>query len=111
MTLLSCSAVSCMYNKDKLCSKGDILVDGPQAHIPDETCCSSFRHQKNDDYSNSCGCGCETIAVGCKAHECIYNHDQKCTASAIDIAGSHASTQQETMCSTFMQREAYQAGL
>lgn len=106
MTILSCSATSCIYNKEELCSKGDILVDGPNAHTPNETCCASFQKRTQSSATNSCasGCGCETIQIDCKACECTYNEQHKCTASAIDISGSGASKQDDTMCSTFQEK-------
>ena len=41
MPLLSCSAQNCVYNEDKYCSKGDILVQGDEAQTACETCCPS----------------------------------------------------------------------
>ena len=46
MPLLSCTARTCLYNKNEYCSKGDIQVDGPNAQRPDETCCKSFVEKK-----------------------------------------------------------------
>ena len=31
MTILKCSAMTCVYNKEQLCSKGDIDVTGENA--------------------------------------------------------------------------------
>ena len=42
MPALQCSAVKCMYNKDNLCSKGDIQVKVDHAATENETWCSSF---------------------------------------------------------------------
>ena len=42
MAELKCTAVNCTYNKEKLCSKGDIMVGGKHACKMDETCCESF---------------------------------------------------------------------
>ena len=47
MPLLSCTARTCIYNKDEYCSKGDILVDGSEAKVADETCCRSFEEREN----------------------------------------------------------------
>ena len=46
MPLLSCTARTCLYNKNEYCSKGDIQVDGPKAQKADETCCRSFVEKK-----------------------------------------------------------------
>ena len=50
MPLLSCTARTCLYNKNEYCSKGDIQVDGPNAQRPDETCCKSFVEKKRRRY-------------------------------------------------------------
>lgn len=101
MPNLKCSAVTCFYNKDNLCSKGDIKVDGVDAHQPDETSCASFR-ERNESSMNACHkCGCSSIDVDCKAQECVYNVNEKCEAKAIDIAGANACTSRETKCGTF----------
>lgn len=46
MPMLSCAAVTCVYNKDQLCSKGDIKVGGCDAKTPSQTCCESFEEKK-----------------------------------------------------------------
>lgn len=43
MTKLDCTATHCVYNKDKVCSKDQVLVSGEKAHDSDETCCESFK--------------------------------------------------------------------
>ena len=43
MTILNCSATKCIYNDNKLCSRGDIEITGDNAHRADETSCGSFR--------------------------------------------------------------------
>lgn len=103
MPALKCSATTCIYNKQELCSKGDIQVTGNTANTADQTSCGSFQERKGDSMSNSCvsGCGCETIQVSCDACKCMYNDDRKCSASQIGIAGSNASNSQQTMCGTF----------
>lgn len=103
MPALKCSAVTCIYNKQELCSKGDIQVTGDNAVTADQTSCGSFQERKGESMTASCtsGCGCETIAVDCQACKCIYNDNCKCNASQIGIAGSGATTSQQTMCSTF----------
>lgn len=103
MTILNCSATTCIYNKDRLCSKGSIEVGGSTARSADETCCRSFREQDKASVTNAGSehCGCEKIKIDCKAEECTYNEHCRCTASAIDIAGHDACTCQDTKCRTF----------
>ena len=80
MPLLSCTARTCIYNKDEYCSKGDILVDGSDAKVADETCCRSFE-ERGESASNSAAaesCGCRTIDVDCRACTCTFNKEEKC---------------------------------
>ena len=85
MTILKCSATTCAYNEDMLCSRGEINVMGDSAKSSEETSCGSFR-EKSQGAMNSAknSCGCETIQIDCKAHNCTYNEKCKCTAAAID---------------------------
>ena len=102
MTILKCSATTCAYNEDMLCSRGEINVMGDSAKSSEETSCASFR-EKSQGAMNSAknSCGCETIQIDCKAHNCTYNEKCKCTAAAIDVAGSGAKVCSETKCDTF----------
>ncbi|MBS6194708.1 MAG: DUF1540 domain-containing protein [Clostridiales bacterium] len=101
MPALRCTAVKCVYNKEQLCSKGDIQVSGDHAKSVDETCCSSFMERSGDSNVNSSKCGCDTIQVGCSACNCTFNEDKCCEAGAIDINGSQACSCEETCCGTF----------
>lgn len=101
MPLLNCTAVNCIYNKEELCSKGDILVDGESAEHSSDTCCHSFKEAADGSMSNSTGSGSASIYVDCKACECSYNKEEKCHANAIDIEGSNACECEQTQCGTF----------
>ena len=103
MTILKCSAVKCVYNKDQLCSRGEIDVMGENAHEANETSCGSFEERSGSSVTNSytSGCGCDRIQIDCKAHNCTYNDNCKCTASSIQVDGSGAHSSQETKCDTF----------
>lgn len=104
MTKLDCSAVSCTYNKDKLCAKGDILVVGSDAEKPSETNCDSFLSAGRDCYCNSSSEGKEKIAVKCEAINCAFNENRTCSAEHIGIAGQQAHSSSETECSSFQKR-------
>ena len=106
MTILKCSATTCAYNEDMLCSRGEINVMGDSAKSSEETSCGSFR-EKSQGAMNSAknGCGCETIQIDCKAHNCTYNENCKCTAAAIDVAGSGArACLKKAFCKNFSNR-------
>ena len=102
MTILKCSATTCAYNEDMLCSRGEIDVMGDSAKSSEETSCGSFR-ERNQSAANSAinHCGCQSIQIDCKAHNCTYNENCKCTAAAIDVAGNGAKSCSETKCNTF----------
>ena len=99
MTILKCSAMTCVYNKEQLCSKGDIDVTGENATSANETSCGSFRERTDSSMKDSYtdGCGCDKIQIDCKAHNCTYNDNCKCTASSIQVDGSNAHASSE-MC-------------
>lgn len=101
MTKLKCSVMNCFYNEDRLCSKGDIMVDGNGAKSPEGTCCTSFKERKDGSVRNSVGHAGQNIDVDCKACNCVHNKDCKCKADSIGISGSGACDCRETACSTF----------
>lgn len=103
MTLLNCSAATCMYNQNHLCSRGNIEVAGETARKADETSCASFHDRSSSQVSNALSenGASEKIQINCKAESCTYNNSCKCTAAAIDITGQNACTREETRCSTF----------
>ena len=100
MPLLSCTARTCLYNKNEYCSKGDIQVDGPNAQRPDETCCKSFVEKKEGAMNSmETGTATQTIQVACKAYD-----QEKCDAAKITIAGTNACRCDETMCGSFYKK-------
>lgn len=100
MPALKCTAVKCVYNKEQLCSKGDIQVRGDHASTVDETCCYSFQERTGQNNA-AAGQGYDTIQVGCTACDCTYNKEKVCHAGAIDINGAKACSCEETCCGTF----------
>ena len=83
MTILNCSAVTCIYNKISCAPRDQVM--GHDARVSDETSCGSFRDRNSASVTNSekNHCGCEKSRIDCKAHECTYNEHCKCTASAL----------------------------
>ena len=101
MAELRCAAINCTYNKDRYCSKGDIMVGGSQAEKSVETCCESFVDKNRDSYKSALNHPSKTISIDCEACKCIYNKDYKCHAESVDIGGSNACHSRETECATF----------
>ena len=42
-TDIKCEAVKCVYNQSEKCQAKNILVNGKNAEVPEETCCSTFK--------------------------------------------------------------------
>lgn len=104
MTNLTCNAHCCTYNKDNLCSRGDILVTGTDANHPSQTECDSFIGAGRDCYCNSSSSGKESISIACEAINCVHNQDRNCSANHVGINGSKAHSSSETECSSFQKR-------
>lgn len=106
MAELKCGAENCMYNKECMCCKGDIMVGGKHASTMDATCCDSFheRREGHESVTSSTNHPCKTISIDCEAVKCIYNTDYHCKAEHVDIKGAGATSAKETVCGTF--REA-----
>ena len=103
MPALSCSATTCIYNKQELCSKGDVKIGGSNARQAGETCCESFQKRKEGQASNSMN-PTGMISIDCQAVKCVYNTDHRCSAERVDIRGCGADNCRETICATFRER-------
>lgn len=103
MAELKCAVTNCTYNKDRYCSKGDIMVGGKNATREDDTCCESFRERKGDSIANEMN-PCRTISIDCEAVKCVYNSNYKCHADHVDIKGQGACDSRETACATFKEK-------
>lgn len=103
MTKLDCNVSNCMYNADRKCSKHNILVDGSEASMPHETCCSSFKEQGS---ARNAGCQPKSeLDVQCKAANCTFNDNCHCHADHIGINGVNACVVAETECASFRCRQ------
>lgn len=104
MPVLDCSVTNCYYNKEKMCCRGGINVEGEDAEVKDATACGSFRERKDDGYSNNCKCEEppeQRSDIDCEAEKCMFNQECKCMADHIQIHGSGATCTSETMCASF----------
>lgn len=106
MADLKCAVENCNYNKEHLCSKGDIMVGGKHADCCDDTCCESFIQGKEngDSFTSSMSHPCRTISIDCEAAKCVYNSNYKCVADHVDIKGCGACDCKETACATFQEK-------
>ena len=106
MADLKCSAISCVYNKDNLCAKGDIMVGGKHACKGKETTCESFAPKKEgkDSYMSALDHPSHTISIDCEAEKCKYNKSYKCIAEHVDIQGGNACNAPVAMCKTFVEK-------
>lgn len=100
-TYLDCYVTGCVYNANRCCGKGDIVVEGKNAMTTNETACDSFRERKCDSVSNMANSLTKDIAIVCEATNCRFNEDKNCKAEHISIAGGNASTSTETECASF----------
>lgn len=101
MAELVCGVITCGYNKEKRCCKGDIMVGGTHAERDKDTCCESFRQEGCDCYTSALDHPCQTISIDCEATHCKYNSNYKCYAESVTIDGSRAKESKETLCRTF----------
>ena len=107
MAELRCRISNCVYNKDEYCCKGDILVGGKHANESRDTSCESFVDRKGNTYTSAMDHPSRTIQIDCEAAKCIYNHDYKCHADAVEIEGNRsACSSGETVCGTFKVQQA-----
>ncbi|MDO4291789.1 MAG: DUF1540 domain-containing protein [Eubacteriales bacterium] len=104
MTELKCDAVSCTYNNDDCCCRGDILVGGSRACSIGDTCCESFREQREGSARNRAEQPSPRISIDCEAVRCLYNTNYKCQAEHVDILGGRAGESRETACGTFVEK-------
>ncbi len=99
MTSLNCCVENCAYNNHNCCCVGAIKIGGKQATYPARTCCDSFAEK--DSAPTSCHTPNPQIDISCKATNCMYNYNCRCSAEHVDISGRFACICGETECSSF----------
>ena len=104
MTKLGCSVTTCLHNADLCCCKNQITVEGKDAKTSDCTCCGSFDEKSGDSFKNSYQSPNTHLEVQCEAINCAYNEKKVCRAENIGIAGTGATTANQTECATFKLR-------
>ena len=101
MAQLTCGVITCGYNKERSCCKGDIMVGGASAVKENETRCDSFRRENCDCYTSALDHPCQTISIDCEASKCKYNSNYKFHADRVNIEGTRAIECRDTLCGTF----------
>lgn len=101
MAELRCKAENCVYYKDQLCCKGDIVVGGKRAMVSGETCCESFVERRGDSYTSAMDHPCKTINIDCEACNCAHNDNYHCCAENVEIKNPNACRCTETACGSF----------
>lgn len=104
MTDLSCSVSSCENYGSGRCCRTDIVVAGPDAGCPRETCCADYQARSEGSASNSAAEEAPNPApeVRCEAVNCCYNRSSACGADHIDIRTvSAGGGRVKTECSAF----------
>lgn len=100
-TYLDCYVTSCVYNGNRCCGKGDIVVEGKDARENRDTCCGSFKERKSNQPVNSTVSLTKDIEIVCEACSCRFNENKNCKAEHISVAGANACECSETECASF----------
>lgn len=110
MNKVECHVASCTHHNNNLCQLDKIQVDGPAAKEKGQTCCLSF-DEKIGSAQNAVGSSSSREAspetgIHCKAGNCSYNSNSKCSANCITVGSSCAtvSSKSGTECSSFVER-------
>ena len=102
MSQLSCSVHSCINNRDNLCTRPSIKVDGVNASRPFETNCDSYqKRQSSFTDSVSYNHPESTTLISCTVDTCSYYAAGRCTAEYVNVVGGRSDTRHETSCATF----------
>lgn len=105
MPVLKCSVKNCYYNKEQLCCREGINVEGSNAEQSDATLCASFEEKMDEKFSNNVDNNMnphEKSMIDCQAEKCVYNSNRKCTAAKVNINGMNATSRMDTSCATFV---------
>lgn len=117
MTILNCSAMSCVHNEAGMCQAGYILIEGKNSTTTLETKCSSYKPNK---FINQVRALVNTNYVGevmqlfssmdrvkmnpqinCQALNCFFNSSGKCESRNVAISVDKSDTT-KVMCETFV---------
>lgn len=107
MNRVECEVSTCMHFDKNLCMLNKIRVEGPSAHDREQTCCMSFS-EKLSGGQNAVGMpnnATQDTGINCKADNCSYNDNCKCTANLVKVTNCHpnVSAKCDTHCATFVE--------
>lgn len=107
MNKLYCNVDTCINNKNDLCARSSIKVDGCKATCENETCCASFGN-RGQSYENAVSTNMDVIPetdITCDVKNCIYcGENNRCTATSVNVSGQGVNDSLQTQCSTFKAR-------
>ena len=93
MADLKCVVENCTYNKDCLCSKGDIMVGASTPVTVTEPAVKALRRRERAGFFQQLlSHPSHTISIDCEAVKCIYNSNYKCVADHVDIKAAEPAT-------------------
>lgn len=114
---LHCLAHNCAYNREELCSAGQIKVKGEDTQEGGNTFCSTFNYKEEESGFFSRLSDINLLSgisnmfsnedqemnpkVACDAGKCNYNAEGFCDAEDLNISGTSSITSQQTECETF----------
>ena len=104
--LVRCSVTDCVYNDNSRCTSQAVKIDGEDARTSVQTRCDTFSTHEgmmSSVLSNKDNTG--STKINCKATNCHYNDECKCTLESIDVGCScdacTCSSSSETACNSF----------
>ncbi|MBQ1274267.1 MAG: DUF1540 domain-containing protein [Cellulosilyticum sp.] len=103
MPSISCSVVSCSYNKDHSCNAHVIQVGGKGACECSQTCCGTYLDCANYSDLAQYTDNRETVeAILCRVDTCAYYGNDRCMLDSIQIgATERVNVYTETECQSF----------
>ena len=108
MSRLKCGVKTCVFYRERHCTRASIIVKGATALAEEETRCQSYSRdvpdKRDDSYLMEIGSIWEInyqMPVYCEAVNCKYNSHRICYAKEIKIDGSRALHPDQTFCSSF----------
>lgn len=113
MSEIKCNATACGYNKNRVCNKKMIKVEGLFSRSKLGTFCQSFKNAMLDSTSmeemasemyDTISTEPVGVSICCSANYCVHNKNDRCQAPEIQVGGANAKYRSETECDSFKLR-------